>query len=169
LAGTTYYATVAVDGPTGTPKIDCRPSDALNLATLTQAPVTVGPAVLDALAQMRSGTPSAHHLLRDASAHAADIATQTVERLRAELEQLHRRETDTCSRTRTPSSRATGFSNCATASAAERSRSRPACNRESASPSRHEGGSLDWVTATAPGQVTGSAYLLPRIDLASNY
>lgn len=149
MAGTTYYATVAVDGPTGTPKIDCRPSDALNLATLTQAPVTVGPAVLDALAQMRSGTPSAHHLLRDASAHAADIATQTVERLRAELEQLNRRETDTCSRTRTPSSRATGFSNCATASAAERSRSgRERASAASGRPSA-AGGAYSWVTLLA--------------------
>jgi RNA polymerase sigma factor (sigma-70 family) len=95
LAETTYYATVTVDGPTGTPEIDARPSDALNLATLTHAPVTVEPAVLDATAQIPIGTPSAHQLLRDASAHAADIATQTVERLRAELEPLRRRETDT--------------------------------------------------------------------------
>ena len=38
---------------------------------------------------------------------------------------------------------------------------RPACDRESASPSRHDGGLLDSVTATASGQGTGSASLSP--------
>jgi len=42
----TYIATVEVDGPPGVQPVDARPSDALNLATLVQAPIFVAPEVL---------------------------------------------------------------------------------------------------------------------------
>ncbi len=46
LVDDTYYATVFVRGTGGINGLDARPSDALNLALLTQAPITVEPAVL---------------------------------------------------------------------------------------------------------------------------
>lgn len=47
------YAVVRVDGPTGPEEIDARPSDALNLALVCEAPVLVDKAAFDELA--RSG------------------------------------------------------------------------------------------------------------------
>jgi bifunctional DNase/RNase len=41
-----YVATVEVDGPSGVQPVDARPSDALNLAALVQAPIFVAPEVL---------------------------------------------------------------------------------------------------------------------------
>lgn len=41
LEGSIYYATAIVDGPTGQHSTDARPSDALNLAVITGAPVLV--------------------------------------------------------------------------------------------------------------------------------
>jgi bifunctional DNase/RNase len=41
-----YLATVEVEGPEGVGLVDARPSDALNLAVLTQAPVFVAPEML---------------------------------------------------------------------------------------------------------------------------
>ena len=38
-----YVATVEVDGPPGVQAVDARPSDALNLAVLVQAPIFVAP------------------------------------------------------------------------------------------------------------------------------
>ena len=43
------YATVVLDGPGGAHRVDARPSDALNLALLTGAPIRVSPAVFDAV------------------------------------------------------------------------------------------------------------------------
>ncbi len=42
-----YAATVEVEGPLGVQLVDARPSDALNLAAITNAPVFVGPQVVD--------------------------------------------------------------------------------------------------------------------------
>jgi hypothetical protein len=41
LAATTYFAEVVLNGPTGPAVVDARPSDAINLALLTGAPVKV--------------------------------------------------------------------------------------------------------------------------------
>ncbi|MDY7100195.1 MAG: bifunctional nuclease domain-containing protein [Actinomycetota bacterium] len=41
LSGEVFYATVAVDGPAGTVEVDARPSDALNLAAIADAPIRV--------------------------------------------------------------------------------------------------------------------------------
>ncbi|TAK21207.1 MAG: sigma-70 family RNA polymerase sigma factor [Chloroflexota bacterium] len=48
LADSVFYAEVVVDTSEGTRAIDARPSDALNLAALTGAPIRVDVAVLDA-------------------------------------------------------------------------------------------------------------------------
>ena len=42
-----FYAVIIVDGPAGRHEIDARPSDAVNLAVLTGAPIRVDGAVLD--------------------------------------------------------------------------------------------------------------------------
>ena len=42
----TYNATADVDGPLGVESVDARPSDALNLAVLVQAPILAAPGVL---------------------------------------------------------------------------------------------------------------------------
>jgi RNA polymerase sigma factor (sigma-70 family) len=46
LADEVFYAEVHVDGPNGPHTVDARPSDALNLALLTDAPIRVDPLVL---------------------------------------------------------------------------------------------------------------------------
>jgi RNA polymerase sigma factor (sigma-70 family) len=50
LVDDVFYATAIVEGANGTRTVDARPSDALNLAALTGAPIRVAPTVLDALA-----------------------------------------------------------------------------------------------------------------------
>lgn len=47
LAGQVFYASVVIDGPAGRHEIDARPSDAVNLALVTGAPVRVDSALLD--------------------------------------------------------------------------------------------------------------------------
>ena len=47
LAEDVFYAEVVVAGPDGTRTVDARPSDALNLALLTGAPIRTDPAVID--------------------------------------------------------------------------------------------------------------------------
>lgn len=47
LAATVFYATIVVDAPTGPREIDARPSDAVNLALVTGAPVRVDRDLLD--------------------------------------------------------------------------------------------------------------------------
>ena len=46
LVETVYYATVCLRTPRGTTEVDARPSDALNLAALTGAPITVESSLL---------------------------------------------------------------------------------------------------------------------------
>jgi RNA polymerase sigma factor (sigma-70 family) len=48
LAGDVFYASAVVEGPGSARVVDARPSDALNLALLTGAPILVAPAVLEA-------------------------------------------------------------------------------------------------------------------------
>src|SRR4029434_6811805 len=50
-----YVATVEVDGPSGVQAVDARPSDALNLAVLVQAPIFVAPEVLHEAEARRAG------------------------------------------------------------------------------------------------------------------
>lgn len=50
FAGTTYYAAVVVDGPSGRREIDARPSDSLCLASIVRAPIRVDEGVLAAQA-----------------------------------------------------------------------------------------------------------------------
>ncbi len=61
----TYIATVEVHGPPGTRSVDARPSDALNLAALVQAPIFVAPEVLqEAEARRQGDSPEAARLRR---------------------------------------------------------------------------------------------------------
>jgi uncharacterized protein len=61
----TYVATVEVDGPLGMHSVDARPSDALNLAALVQAPIFAGPGVLQEAEARRAGdSPEAVRLRR---------------------------------------------------------------------------------------------------------
>jgi uncharacterized protein len=60
-----YVATVEVDGPPGVQAVDARPSDALNLAVLVQAPIFVAPEVLhEAEARGAGDSPGAARLRR---------------------------------------------------------------------------------------------------------
>jgi RNA polymerase sigma factor (sigma-70 family) len=47
LSGVVFYAVVVVDGPTGRHEVDARPSDAINLALVTGAPILADSALLD--------------------------------------------------------------------------------------------------------------------------
>jgi uncharacterized protein len=61
----TYIATVKVEGPTGVQSVDARPSDALNLTALVQAPIFVTPEVLqDGEARRQGDSPEAARLRR---------------------------------------------------------------------------------------------------------
>jgi bifunctional DNase/RNase len=61
----TYIATVEVEGPPGVQLIDARPSDALNLAVLIQAPILAAPGVLQEAEARRAGdSPTAARLRR---------------------------------------------------------------------------------------------------------
>ena len=61
----TYVATVEVEGPPGMQPVDARPSDALNLAALVQAPIFAAPEVLQEAEARREGdSPAAARLRR---------------------------------------------------------------------------------------------------------
>jgi bifunctional DNase/RNase len=49
LVDETFYATATIEGSGGSHTVDARPSDALNLAALTGAPIRVATEVLDAV------------------------------------------------------------------------------------------------------------------------
>ncbi len=59
-----YAATVDVDGPRGVQSIDARASDALNLAAITRAPVSVSSQVADDAHQRQEGESAEARLLR---------------------------------------------------------------------------------------------------------
>jgi bifunctional DNase/RNase len=66
----TYIGTVEVEGPPGVQAVDARPSDALNLAALVQAPVFAAPGVLQEAEARRAGdSPTAARLRRALAAH----------------------------------------------------------------------------------------------------
>jgi uncharacterized protein len=75
--GTAYGATVQVEGPSGAVSVDARPSDALNLAALLQAPIFVAPEVLaDAAGRMEGDSSEAVNLRQ-----ALTFGPMTAERL----------------------------------------------------------------------------------------
>lgn len=49
LADQTFYAVVVLDGPTGPAEVDARPSDAVTLALVTDAPIRVDRGVVEAV------------------------------------------------------------------------------------------------------------------------
>jgi bifunctional DNase/RNase len=51
----THIATAEVEGPLGVVSVDARPSDALNLVALVQAPIFVAPQVLQEAEARRAG------------------------------------------------------------------------------------------------------------------
>lgn len=76
LAGDVYYAAAVVDTPTGTQTIDARPSDVLNLALLTGAPILVAAEVLATTEQAPASRSEPADAATDGtSAIAADFTT----------------------------------------------------------------------------------------------
>ena len=72
----TYIATVEVEGPHGLQRVDARPSDALNLAALVQAPIFVAPGVLQEAEARRAGdSPTAARLRRALAAPPMTVGT----------------------------------------------------------------------------------------------
>jgi bifunctional DNase/RNase len=72
----TYVATVEVEGPPGVRLVDARPSDALNLASLVQAPIFAAPGVLHEAEARRAGdSPEAARLRRALAACPMTIGT----------------------------------------------------------------------------------------------
>ena len=71
-----YVATVEVDGPPGVQLVDARPSDALNLVALVQAPIFATPGVLqEAKARREGDSPEAAWLRRALAACPMTIGT----------------------------------------------------------------------------------------------
>ena len=76
LSETVFYATAVVESPDGPRDMDARPSDAINLALLTGAPIRVAREVLDAVAAQPSSWPDAD---RPGAVGAAEIVAQFME------------------------------------------------------------------------------------------
>ena len=71
-----YAATVEVEGPPGMQSVDARPSDALNLASLVQAPIFAAPGVLQEAEAIRAGdSPTAARLRRALAAPPMTVGT----------------------------------------------------------------------------------------------
>ena len=49
MSATTFYATLVLDGPSGAAEVDARPSDALNLALTTGAPIRANRPMVDVI------------------------------------------------------------------------------------------------------------------------
>jgi RNA polymerase sigma factor (sigma-70 family) len=79
----TFYGVATVEGPAGTREVDARPSDLLNLALLTGAPIRVDPEVL---AQASESEKGAQHLA-EAAAYPDDTAAIVAE-FQAEAERV---------------------------------------------------------------------------------
>ena len=79
----TFYGVAVVDGPAGTREVDARPSDILNLALLTGAPIRVDPEVLAEASQTDKGA----RFLAEAAAYPDGTATIVAE-FQAEMEQV---------------------------------------------------------------------------------
>ena len=59
-----YFATVEVEGPLGAQSVDARPSDALNLAAITDARVFVGPELVEDFERLQDDDSAEARLLR---------------------------------------------------------------------------------------------------------
>jgi uncharacterized protein len=65
LTDKTFYATIVLDGPPGAAEVDARPSDALNLALTTGAPIRADRAMVDAALTTEPGAREAAALWED--------------------------------------------------------------------------------------------------------
>jgi RNA polymerase sigma-70 factor (ECF subfamily) len=79
----TFYGVAVVEGPAGTRELDARPSDLLNLALLTGAPIRVDPAVLAEASESAKGA----QFLAEAAAY-PDGTAAIVAEFQAEMEQV---------------------------------------------------------------------------------
>jgi bifunctional DNase/RNase len=71
----TFYGAAVVEGPAGTREVDARPSDILNLALLTGAPIRVDPEVLAEASETEKGA----RYLAEAAAYPGDTAAIVAE------------------------------------------------------------------------------------------
>lgn len=81
LADSIFYAVVEVEGPAGRREVDARPSDAVNLAVVTGAPIRVNAELLHTVARPAPGAVPAPGAAT-ARLATADIAAETQQRLR---------------------------------------------------------------------------------------
>ncbi|MDP8929861.1 MAG: DUF151 domain-containing protein [Actinomycetota bacterium] len=87
----TYYATITLDTPSGRHQVDARPSDAMILATLSGAQVTVEADVLDQAMELHAATlPSADDVEREALAQTPQIVATRLTQMRELKEQVER-------------------------------------------------------------------------------
>jgi RNA polymerase sigma factor (sigma-70 family) len=83
LANTVFYAESVVESPAGTAVVDARPSDALNLALLTDAPIRVA---LDVIEASLTREPNDFKGLEDGAQPKAgvhEIAAEAIERMKS--------------------------------------------------------------------------------------
>lgn len=88
LAESIFYASVVIDGPGGPHEIDARPSDAVNLAVVTGAPIRVDARLFGV------ETPADRPDWKDLPATAADLAREAHER----MEQIRRADREAAAR-----------------------------------------------------------------------
>lgn len=74
-----FYAMIIVDGPAGRREIDARPSDAINLAVLTGAPIRVDSALLD---DPEAQQAAEHRHWQQLPASTAEIAAEARDQIR---------------------------------------------------------------------------------------
>ena len=89
LAEGTFYGVAVVAGPNGSREFDARPSDLLNLAVLTGAPIRVDEAVVEEATRTDRGT----HLVEEAAAFPSGteaIVDGSLSRWKAEHEAFRR-------------------------------------------------------------------------------
>ena len=79
----TFYGVAVVEGPAGTREVDARPSDVLNLALLTGAPIRVDPGVLAEASESERGA----RYLAEAAAY-PDGTAAVVAEFQAEMERV---------------------------------------------------------------------------------
>src|SRR5207249_2673766 len=85
-----FYAETVIDGPGGIRSVDSRPSDAMNLALLSEAPIRVDAAVLET-AQHQSRLPvAAEDCETEFPEGPAEIVTETKEEWERQLRALRR-------------------------------------------------------------------------------
>lgn len=82
LAGQVFYAIVAVSGAAGRQEVDARPSDAVNLALVTGAPIQVETGLLDE--RLDNAAPGRSRW-RDLPASTAELAAEALGQMHAHL------------------------------------------------------------------------------------